>query len=1121
MKNLRQRGSALLIVLAFVVILSTILLAYVSRTEQAMRTSSSSAAIMGTELLAETAEDTIISDLRQEMLAGSDGAQLPAVGQPMLVSQPWAMVPGRVIRDTISQTDPNYFNLVKQSVNGEPFYPGDSPASYTAKGTVAKAAGNARASSVNTSTASLNGRLISAARWNKPALLGGNGLSADQLPDWILISRNGAATDGSAAGKIQEKNPANKEFVIGRYAYNIYDVGGLLDVNVAGFDSSDTAANSAAAWKGSSAWADLASIPGIIDEQKLVAWRNKLSKSDYAAMVRGRPGDIPNREVTWGEAGGFQRPFHDGEASDNRLFTRQDLLKYQERFPDALSRDALPFLTTFSADLDQPSFAPDAGRPKIKSGRNNSYNYDDSINPNLRSVLGPDGEPVLKRRFPLDRLKYVVPNPPPGTADAIRNYFGLHWNGQYWEYDVDGNEIKWLSQLNGREPNFVELLKAAISAGTLGGQYQGDEYPLSNRKLSDQEYGVVNRHIIQIAANIIDQFDTDNYPTRIAFAGQVYSGKEDLPYIYLIRNAAYRRELVDENDFTPISARPPAGMGMPYRYVVLIQPTLWNPHAAGSPDGADGPTEFRISAYSPQVRVVPYNGWWSGAQNRDITTYPSKNGLDNTLPVQFLPGSHYITFNTTPDPNSKASFREPYTLKFPNFPPGSNAFSPTIEPTISPVERNNPADPEDCNPASTAIGFKVGYVWGGPSTGNNAEYLQHCKVLSADGVTFTLEYKDRFGNYIPYDELRGCQTGNDINHDLPDGFRDMRFAVRLDPRTTRYSLRAGNAYIPDKIDSSKSRRWWLQGWSAWPGPDYGISDGATVSNGHYASAGESANAGWSGSQYFPQVSENKPTSVVRYEDPDGVRRLAMGGYSSGWIGRPMQTTASAGTSDNRPIILNRPFESVAELGYAFRDQPWKQLDFFTPESGDLALLDVFCVEEPSDPDAKPLVAGRVNLNTRHPEVLEALLRGTAKNPTGAKLSDAAAESVAKAIVNWTRTTGSGNGPFRNRAELVGRWVSGTNYAGVTTNLATALGGPEGHIQISRQSVMRALVDGGTTGTWSFLIDLIVQEGRYPENAAVGQFGKFLVKGESRYWIHLSMDRFTGEVISKVVEAVND
>src|SRR5205823_9569091 len=77
------------------------------------------------------------------------------------------------------------------------------------------------------------------------------------------------------------------------------------------------------------------------------------------------------------------------------------------------------------------------------------------------------------------------------------------------------------------------------------------------------------------------------------------------------------------------------------------------------------------------------------------------------------------------------------------------------------------------------------------------------------------------------------------------------------------------------------------------------------------------------------------------------------------------------TWPTHPVVLNRPFRNVAELGYAFRDLPWKTLDLFSQNSADAGLLDVFSiVDEPA------LVAGRVNLNTQQAPVLQSVLAGT-------------------------------------------------------------------------------------------------------------------------------------------------
>ena len=65
--------------------------------------------------------------------------------------------------------------------------------------------------------------------------------------------------------------------------------------------------------------------------------------------------------------------------------------------------------------------------------------------------------------------------------------------------------------------------------------------------------------------------------------------------------------------------------------------------------------------------------------------------------------------------------------------------------------------------------------------------------------------------------------------------------------------------------------------------------------------------------------------------------------------------------------------------------------------------------------------------------------------------------------------------------------------------------------------MRALIDAGQTRTWNLMIDVIAQSGRYPQTAAT--LADFVVEGEKRYWLHIAIDRFTGEVIDQQLEAV--
>ena len=204
--------------------------------------------------------------------------------------------------------------------------------------------------------------------------------------------------------------------------------------------------------------------------------------------------------------------------------------------------------------------------------------------------------------------------------------------------------------------------------------------------------------------------------------------------------------------------------------------------------------------------------------------------------------------------------------------------------------------------------------------------------------------------------------------------------------------------------------------------------------------------------YDGLMSQNNPTvkllggngtaQQLYYEDADGICRRAMGGYvpaSGSPTGRLTNTTATVGLpmvtagttftggiaapntqSQSRPTVLHRPFRTVGEMSYAFRGTPWKNIDFFTPESGDVALLDVFCVNEPPS-DA--IVAGKVNLNTRQAPVLQAIMQGAyrdeldnlpAKPASGTvfPLSGSEVQEISKALINITTATDRWRGSVR-------------------------------------------------------------------------------------------------------------
>ena len=344
------------------------------------------------------------------------------------------------------------------------------------------------------------------------------------------------------------------------------------------------------------------------------------------------------------------------------------------------------------------------------------------------------------------------------------------------------------------------------------------------------------------------------------------------------------------------------------------------------------------------------------------------------------------------------------------------------------------------------------------------------------------------------------------------------------------------------------------------------------------------------SVYIPE--RGSPSTLdqhLYYEDADGVARRAMGAYaySYGTSAMPAEGSASPGTGGpaatpvnyeglplaaadtivngdvsaggasvqnlSRPLMLNRPFRSVAEMSYASRGEPWKQIDFFTPESGDSALLDMFCVNEtPAD----GMVAGKVSLNTHQAPVLQAIVAQSTRDELAnyqyppsyseTALTGAEAATVASKLVSITTDlTDAWRGPLMSVGDLVGHYVNTTpattatdlytfnetvtnkayNYAGLSPGLfpipssgATALQKQTYRIQRLHESAIRALSDSGQTRVWNLMIDVVAQTGRYTPNAMT--LAQFAVDGESRYWVHVAIDRYTGEVIDKQIEVVS-
>src|SRR6266480_171837 len=176
-----SKGAALIIVLALVVLATGLGLAYFSRTTTDRQLAQTSYHDTSADLLARSALDISVSDLKQEI----------ATSQPVTA----ANIQPQRYGDNVSIP-----NLIRRSFSGAP---------------------QSRASTVSSGAASAGGRLITLARWNSHYLI--PPAVTFTAPDWVLLTAQGPNT----------APPPNA--VIGRYAFAVYDEGGLVNMNLGGF----------------------------------------------------------------------------------------------------------------------------------------------------------------------------------------------------------------------------------------------------------------------------------------------------------------------------------------------------------------------------------------------------------------------------------------------------------------------------------------------------------------------------------------------------------------------------------------------------------------------------------------------------------------------------------------------------------------------------------------------------------------------------------------------------------------------------------------------------------------------------------------------------------------------
>ncbi len=814
----------------------------------------------------------------------------------------------------------------------------------------------------------------------------------------------------------------------------------------------------------------------------------------------------------------------------------------------------MPYLTTFSREVNGPVWGPTTNFGVVNGG---NYNYQanatnsGTLNPLIfhprvaasgwnRNNGAPavKNEPLVKYRFPLSKLALLESvGTTYSTADYTSNknniksdilkYFGLvlasDSNGLYrhWIYTnpaggastTGATTILTLDTVAGlnREADFFELLQAGILSGSLGRVGRADNI---TKALLDNDSSTTQQ-IIRIGANLIDQWDADDYPTTITFNSSDFYGIEDLPYInevFVRANGSATRTAAMIANGVPatLPSYPP--------YNLYLYFELWNPHQSSS-TGTSYPKGFQIvplDATAPSVLTDPNDADYFRLLIGEGSSFWYWNGTTWSLSGSTHKFTALLNNGVISIPSTD-TYREPNLISATSAPwPGGPSIAAY---SLGPI----PSFPPEGN---------LDVDWAGSTAGATAfasSKLSRVCVGLVFHAVFQIQFQDSQNQWHTYGTfegianaaLAGVKAGTTANAfsdigsitpKLDDGTVDTDSFVKSDPRTFRFGpgenfpgtsgtgfvASAGVSLTPDK-NTVNSPIWGGNNAIPFIGQTGGNFTAATPYRVDMWSVNDPAvtpsGVAYTGSYASTTVAgKSAGVNAPYYLDNDKVQRVGDARYAY-----PTTSPYFSNVATARPRILNRRFTSVGDLGYAFRDMPWKTLDFFSPNSADAGLLDLFTMDD------APVVAGHVNPNTAPAPVLKALLSGAQLNPSGnTSLSASAASGIAGAI--YASAT---NSPFLTRADIVPFLASSS----AVTNQV-----PSG-IKIEREGTVRALAEASNTRTWNFLIDVVAQSGRYPATAAT--LDNFMVTGERRYWLHVAIDRYTGQIVDRQIEVVGE
>ncbi len=1204
----RRSAFSLIIILAVLVLLSSLLIAFLAKSRMELQATVSYSNSIEANALAKGAAEEVAAGLSAEAVLAAGSTDL----KPALT----------LARVGSNSTNPRVSNLIRRSVGKADVF----QAGYTA---VNQTKPEMFASDISSTAVSQNGRKISLSRWNAPLLLSGSSSFEDfTAPDWVIVTRAGSksVSDGDVVNLRNLEDSNNNQAALGRYAYMLYDLSGLLDANLAGSPASDTDARRSQ--KGGQSSADLTPVFATSSSlpDAFLNWRQgslaRVYGTDPVAGSIGAPGEL--------EIGPRAT-----QSTGNRFISRQDMLRFMKNygggtvFPQALA----PLFTTYSIAANGPEII----QCLTAQSANSAYRLSGTVAVSIPSYrvesmqnvpyqIEP-GASLFARKFPLSRLRWFsdVDNtgkPTDKAQAAIKQHFGLTWVGNLadagitsTEYQnvpgyiytspdaVSGNTtaataIKTLAQVAAlgthREPDFFEWLKEAINTGSVGVS-GGPTNTLLPGYLNSENTQELSKdfQLIQIGANIIDQSDFNDSPTLVGCGAAadrngrplVAFGVENLPYI---------NELFASFSMDPGAAGGPA-------INAWIQPEIWCPHAnVGKPrvdSAGNAITSFRMRAVGGRPSIDANYLIREPVTNKGIASVAEYSRQRRTMNVRTFTGAAIDTLSMT---ISGTSYTEPgiYSTAVstntilwgtsvttrPGPAPWQAGFqgllagSTTVGSRIFEPDLRFPVDSqlgsvED--PGLPGFTYPIGKRLYNEIFLSFDPYYRPDNVPGGSPATFVMEalvnnkwtpYQsweslqrfpgeaqnpdDRYSANsawsfgFAYDATSGWQkpalgepdpypTGNGLTEKFFYGWNVVGARASMaksDPRTRRFGTGSAAYAMPGVGIRDTSADWTGLGTPAnatsssrfanWDcrelvpmGALRAVAPNYTITQSPAVAMTSTPGTVWTflrtaSSRVCAPLADlarnsDDSKSCMYYKDPDGTLRPADYRYIAA-----ANFPTITGQKASRPVILNRPFRNVAELGYVFRDTPWKSLDMMTskgtaaakPTNADLGLLNVFCIEDTVTTE------GKVNPFIARQEIIEAIFRGAEKNA-----NDAARGTLSSADANTTATAFISN---------INSSSADKAFSSDIINVLNQITEPTDanrKIKIEAEAYARALSGVSNRRSWTLMLDVIAQAGRFPLSAKSLQ--DFVVTGERRYWVYITLDRYTGQVINMDYEPV--